>query len=137
MQEDIGIAAFFDPGGDFFYPGAKEGVIGLKFRMADEANLRVLAEGCRTRWHLRLLRLRMQHGRVARGTTEQRTRIEADTLYTAFVQQAIEQAFFLTLGKKGLVAHFHSHGYGNLIEEVTKLTQPRRAELGRQLQPVG
>lgn len=100
VQEDIGIAAFLDPGGDFFYPRAEEGVVGLQFRMADEANLRVLAEGCRTRWHPGLLRLRMQHGRVARGATEQRARVEADTLHTAFVQQAVEQAFFLTLGKK-------------------------------------
>lgn len=100
VQEDIGIAAFLDPGGDFFYPRAEEGVVGLQFRMANEANLRMLAEGCRPRWHLGLLRLRMQHGRVARGATEQRARVEADTLHTAFVQQAVEQAFFLTLGKK-------------------------------------
>lgn len=99
VQEDIGIAAFLDPGGDFFYPRAEEGVVGLQFRMANEANLRMLAEGC-GRGAPWLLRLRMQHGRVARGATEQRARVEADTLHTAFVQQAVEQAFFLTLGKK-------------------------------------
>lgn len=136
VQEDIGVAAFLDPIGDFFYPRAEEGVIGLQLRMADEAHLWVLAEGRRAWWYLGLLRLRMQHGRVARGAAEQRPRVQADALHAAFVQQAVEQAFFFTLGEEGLVTHFHGHRQADLVEEVAKLAQARRAELGRQLQPV-
>ena len=56
VQEDIGVATFLDPIGDFFYPRAEEGVIGLQLRMADEAHLWVLAEGRRAGRHRRKYR---------------------------------------------------------------------------------
>lgn len=52
------------------------------------------------------------------------------------MQQAIEHPLFLTLGEKGRIAHFHCHLRADLVEKARELGQPRRPELGRQLQPV-
>jgi hypothetical protein len=63
---------------------------------------------------------------ASRGATEQRTRVEADTLHAALVQQAVEQALFVTFGEKGLVAHLHRHRHANFDRGSGKLAQPCR-----------
>jgi hypothetical protein len=62
---------------------------------------------------------------ASRGATEQRTRVEADTLDAALVQQAVEQALFVTFGKKAWLRTSNATGTPISIRS-GKLAQPCR-----------
>ncbi|MCY1429254.1 hypothetical protein D9M71_451640 [compost metagenome] len=97
----------------------------------------MLTEGGRARRYPRLFRLGMEHARIIRSTAEQRARIQADALDATPLQQAIEQALFLTLGEECTVAHFDGDRHIDFVQKGDQLCYPRRAECGRQLQPIG
>ena len=83
----------------------------------------------------RLLRLRMQHGRIAGLATEQRPRIQADTLHLQIAQQPVKRPLLLALGEERRMAHFYCYAAPQLCDEILQLAQALRPEASRQLQP--